>query len=78
MKLLVLWIFFSQPWAIGSMEMTPGWFATRYVYTEGYGELCKKSGETWVDAHIAITEFACVDAEEDPPGELAHIIRRTT
>ena len=74
MKLLVLWIFFSQPWAIGPIPMTPGWFSTEYVYTTM--EKCRLGAETFLPPHIISIDWACVKVGEDPPGDMAHIIRR--
>jgi len=70
--LIVLWILLSVPWSYGSIPLTEGWWATKFIYTEQ--SLCQGRGERVV-AEGRAADFACVKAGDDPPGELSKIRR---
>ena len=64
--LYVLWVLYTASWQIGPIPMTEGWFATK-----PYSSLAE-----CVQAAVYIPHpWACVSVENDPPGELAEVIR---
>ncbi len=64
MTLLVLWLFFSNPWHFGPFPMTPGWFAAAVLDSEACGEAVDRASSPAV----------CL-LPDSLPGPLSQILR---
>lgn len=54
--LMVLWLFFSTPWAWGPIPMTPGWAAVAVLNAEGCQEALER----------AVSPAVCLGPGQEP------------
>lgn len=64
--LMVLWLYFAQPWSWGPLPMTAGWASVAVLDESACAEALTRAG----------SPAACLPAGSEDPWPLAQILRK--
>ena len=72
-EFIILWVFFAQPWSLGPVPMTPGWYAA-YSWMSPTSDDLKMCDLAAERAKVLGLKAACLSGEIEP-GPIAEPMR---
>lgn len=66
LPVVVLWLFFSFPWRLGHLQMTPGWYAAYGYFGEDGAKECGLAAERVLSSRPPGVKAECMSLDVAP------------